>query len=120
VPIVPRERPGTPEDTVARQLMAMELAKAAQSGEKPLVLVSSARLGNTASSHVLFVQIQSARECGSAGCDTVSFRHVNGKWVRIMDTVSGPIRIATTQNKGMRDLIVGHSTKLVWNGTKYA
>jgi hypothetical protein len=118
-PIVLKAHPGTPEDAVARQLMAPDLAKARNSGETPLVLVSQARLGAAHDGNALFVQIQSARECGSAGCDTVSFREINGNWVRILDTVSGAIRVAPTTHRGMQDLIVQDTRRLVWDGTRY-
>jgi hypothetical protein len=119
-PVVLRAQPGTEADRIARQLMARELARTVQSGETPNVLVSTARLGKSRDSDVLFIQIQSVRDCGSAGCDTVSFRHMNGKWVRILDTVSGTIRVATSRHKGMRDLIVQDMDRRVWDGEKYA
>jgi hypothetical protein len=100
--------------------MARELAKSGESGETPKVLVATARLGKTRDSDVLFVQIQSPRDCGSAGCDTVSFRHTNGRWVGILDTVSGTIRVAATQHRGMRDLIVQDTDRRIWDGEKYA
>jgi len=119
-PIVLRAQPGTAPDRIARQLMARELAKSGEFGETPRVLVATARLGKTRDSEVLFVQIQSPRDCGSAGCDTVSFRHTNGKWVGILDTVSGTIRVAATQHRGMRDLIVQDTDRRIWDGEKYA
>jgi len=89
-------------------------------GETPSVLVATAKLGNARDSNVLFVQIQSPRDCGSAGCDTASFRHTNGKWVKILDTVSGTIRVASTRHRGMPDLIVQDTDRRVWDGEKYA
>ena len=100
--------------------MARELAKSDEFGETPKVLVATARLGKTRDSDVLFVQIQSPRDCGSAGCDTVSFRFTNGRWVGILDTVSGTIRVAATQHRGMRDLIVQDADRRIWDGEKYA
>ena len=120
VPIVLRAQPGTQADRIARQLMAPQLLKASPFGETPLVLVATARLGNSGDSDVLFVQIQSTRDCGSAGCDTVSFRHTKGRWVRILDTVSGTIRVASTRHRGMRDLIVQDTDRRIWDGEKYA
>jgi hypothetical protein len=100
--------------------MARELAKSSQSGDAPAVLITTARLGKSHDSDVLFVQIQSPRDCGSAGCDTVSFRYVNSRWIRILDTVSGTVRIAATQHRGMRDLIVQDTDRRIWDGEKYA
>ncbi len=119
-PVVLKPRPGTEADRIARQLMARELAKSNRFGDSPAVLVTTARLGKSHDSDVLFVQIQSPRDCGSAGCDTVSFRHTNGRWIRILDTVSGTIRIAATQHRGMRDLIVQDVDRRIWDGEKYA
>jgi hypothetical protein len=119
-PVVLKAKNGTETDRIARQLMARELAKSGQFGETPEVLVATARLGKSYDSDVLFVQIQSPRDCGSSGCDTVSFRRTNGTWVRILDTVSGTIRIAATQHRGMRDLIVQDTDRRIWDGEKYA
>ena len=118
--VVLRAQPGTQADRIARQLMAQQLMKASQLGEMPLVLVATPRLGNSHDSNVLFVQIQSPRDCGSAGCDTVSFRHANGRWVKILDTVSGTIRVAQTRHKGMQDIIVQDTDRRIWDGEKYA
>jgi hypothetical protein len=119
-PVVLRAQPGTATDRIARQLMARELAKSVQSGDLPEVLVATARLGKSLDSDVLFIQIQSPRDCGSAGCDTVSFRHANRRWARILDTVSGTIRVAATQHRGMRDLVVRDTDRRIWDGEKYA
>jgi hypothetical protein len=118
--IVLRAQPGTEPDRIARRLMARELARSGRSGELPGVLVATARLGKSQESDVLFVQIQSPRECGSAGCDTASFRYTNGKWVKILDTVSGTIRVASTRHNGMRDLILQDTDRRIWDGEKYA
>ena len=120
VPIVLKSQVGTPADGIARQLMAREIMKATQVGEMPLVLVATARLGGLRDTDVLFVQLQSSRDCGSAGCDTVSFRHTNGRWVKILDTVSGTIRVAATRHRGMPDLIVQDTDRRIWDGEKYA
>jgi hypothetical protein len=100
--------------------MARELEDASRSGEMPLVLVASARLGAARDGDVLFVRLQSERECGSAGCSTVSFRYSHGKWAKIMDTVGGPIRVTATLHHGMPDLIMQRSSRLVWDGQQYA
>jgi hypothetical protein len=119
-PVLLKPQPGTAADRIARQLMTRELVKSSQSGDAPAVLTTTVRLGKSHDSDVLFVQIQSPRDCGSAGCDTVSFRYVNSRWIRILDTVSGTIRIATTQHRGMRDLIVQDADRRIWDGEKYA
>jgi hypothetical protein len=120
VRVVLRPQPGSYADHIARQLMARQLQRSSQAGERPSVLVATTRLGYSRDSDVLFVQIQSPRECGSAGCDTVSFRRTNGKWVKILDTVSGTIRVASTRHRGMPDLIVQDTDRRIWDGQKCA
>ena len=96
--------------------MVRELAPSRRAGQNPLVLVGTAHLAN---SDVLFVQIQSTGECGSAGCSTVSFKKTNGRWVKILDTVGGTIRVMDSHHRGMPDLIVKESNRFIWNGTRY-
>jgi len=97
--------------------MAHEIDQAHAHGENPLVLVGMARLNDA--DELLFVQLQSSGECGSGGCSTVSFKYTDGDWVRIMDTIGGPVRIARTGHRGMPDLIVRDRSRLIWDGTKY-
>ncbi|MBS0641172.1 MAG: hypothetical protein U1E70_29035 [Acetobacteraceae bacterium] len=109
-------RPGSPADQIARQLMAPEIAKARAHGDNPLVLVGMARLNDR--DEMLFVQLQSPRECGSAGCSTASFKNVNGRWIRTMDTVGGLVRIAASRHRGMPDVIMD-GNRLIWDGARY-
>jgi hypothetical protein len=115
-PIELAAHPGSEADKLARQLMAREIARAHAEGVDPLVLVGMGRLNDA--DELLFVQLQSPDECGSAGCSTVSFRYEGDKWIRIMDTVSGTVQIAQSRHRGMPDLIV-NGNRLVWDGTKY-
>jgi hypothetical protein len=109
-------RPGSEADRLARQLLSREIERARADGADPVVLVGMGRANDT--DELLFVQLQSPGECGSAGCSTVSFRYEGDRWIRIMDTVSGVIRIAASRHRGMPDLMAdGH--RLVWDGTKY-
>src|SRR5262249_4169103 len=82
-------RPGSEADGLARQLMAREIEAARDHGENPLVLVAMARLNDR--DELLFVQLQSPGECGSAGCNIVSFKFDGSTWIRIMDTIGGPV-----------------------------
>jgi hypothetical protein len=110
-------QPGSEADKLARQLMAGEIARArAATGTNPLVLVGMGRLNEA--DELLFVQLQSPDECGSAGCSTVSFRYEGDQWIRVMDTVTGTVRIAQSRHRRMPDLIV-NGNRLVWDGTKY-
>jgi hypothetical protein len=108
--------PRSEADRLARQLMARELERARAHGEDPLVLVGMGRLNDA--DELLFVQLQSPGECGSAGCSTVSFRYTGDRWIKIMDTVSGTVRITQSRHRGMPDLMV-NSNRLVWDGAKY-
>ena len=116
-PVELTARPGSEADRLARQLMARELERARAHGEDPLVLVGMGRLNDA--DELLFVQLQSPGECGSAGCDSVSFRYTADRWIRIMDTVGARFRIAASHHRGMPDLIVEERNRLVWDGTKY-
>jgi hypothetical protein len=115
-PVELAARPGSEADKLARQLMAREIARAHANGTDPLVLVGMGRLNDE--DELLFVQLRSPSECGSAGCSTVSFRYERDRWIRIMDTVSGSVRIAQARHRGMPDLIV-NGDRLVWDGRKY-
>ena len=117
-PVVLDARPGSEADRLARQLLASEIARSRAHGEEPLVLVGMGRLNDA--EELLFVQLQSPGECGSAGCNTVSFRHDGSRWVRIADTVGGQLRIARALDGKMPDLILGEGRRLVWDGAKYA
>jgi hypothetical protein len=115
-PIELAVEPGSEADKLARRLMAPEIARAHAEGTHPLVLVGMGRLSDA--DELLFVQLQSPSECGSAGCSPVSFRYKDDHWIRILDTVSGTVRIAQTRHRDMPDLIVNGS-RLAWDGTKY-
>ena len=115
-PVELAAQPGSEADKLAWQLMAREIGKARADGADPLVLVGMARLNDA--DELLFVQLQSPGECGSAGCSTVSFRYQGDRWIRIMDTVSGTMQIAQSRHRGMPDLIV-NGNRLVWDGMKY-
>ena len=116
-PVEMAARPGSEADRLARQLMRREIERARADEPDPLVLVGMARLNDV--DELLFVQLQSSGECGSAGCSTVSFRYTGGRWVKIMDTVGGAVRIATSHHRGMPDLIVEDGNRQIWDGTKY-
>jgi hypothetical protein len=115
-PIELAARSGSEADKLARQLMAREIERARAAREDPVVLVGMGRLNDA--DELLFVQLQSPGECGSAGCNTVSFRYERDRWIRVMDTVSGSIRIAQSRHRGMPDLTVD-GNRLVWDGAKY-
>lgn len=115
-PLEMAARPGSEADRIARQLMAREISRSRADGTDPLVLVGMARLNDE--KELLFVQLQSPGECGSAGCSTLSFESRDGRWVQVLDTVSGTVRLVASQHRPMPDLIVDGS-RLIWDGTKY-
>ena len=118
-PVPLAAQPRTWMDTAARRLLARDLAEARQAGEVPLVLVGSARLGAAPGERAaLFVQLQSPRECGSAGCSTQVFVWRAGQWSRVLDGVSGKLGVAGSRTKGMADL-VSDNGRYVWTGTAY-
>ena len=117
-PVALASRPGTPLDAMARSLVVRDLQEAAAKGERPLVLVGSARLGAAADRPALFVQLQSPRECGSAGCSTTVHAWIGGRYQQVLDGVAGRVAVATTRHKGMADLVADTDT-YVWNGAAY-
>ena len=118
-PVKLAPQPGTPLDRTARELVAQDLAEAARAGERPLVLLGTAQLAGPKERPALFVQLQSARECGSAGCSTAAYQFTAGKWQLVLDAVSGPVAVDRAVHRGMHDLIVHDNDRWVWNGTAY-
>lgn len=112
-------RPGTELDATARQLTANELAQAAQNGDAPLVLIGEARLGGAKDRSALFIQLQSARECGSAGCSTSVYVRSKNKWRLVLDSVAGPVSVDTARHGGMHDLIVDRNHRWIWQNDSY-
>ena len=111
-------RPGTPLDAEARRLEAHDIAAGRAAGEAPLVLIGSAPLGAATDRPALFVQLQSARECGSAGCSTTVYLWQGGEWRRVLDGVGGKLTVAAARTRGMANL-VSESTHYVWSGHEY-
>ncbi len=119
VPVVLAHQPGTALDRTARGLIAQDLAESARAGERPLMLVGMAHLGAAADRPALFVQLQSPRECGSAGCSTSVFAWTGGRYQKVLDGVAGRMAVAGTRHAGMADLQAGRET-YAWNGKAYA
>jgi hypothetical protein len=115
-PVPLQSQPGTPLDAAARSLVAEDLAAAEARGDKPLLLTGSARLGGDRPA--LFVQLQSARDCGSAGCSTAVYAWVHGAYSRVLDGTTGRLTVATTRTRGMADLLTDRE-RYVWTGTAY-
>jgi len=119
VPVVLTPQPGSALDKTARSLVAQDLSEAARSRERPLVLIGSARLGTATDRPALFIQLQSPRQCGSAGCSTSAYAWIKGRWTKVLDDASGRITVAPTRHSGMADL-TANTEHYAWNGTAYA
>lgn len=113
-------QPGSRLEHDAARLVADDLASARKAKEVPVMLVGSARLAEGPASAALFVQVQSASLCGSAGCSTSVFLKRGKGWTRVLDSVSGPIKVAPGVHQGMHDLLVHGTDRWIWNGTGYA
>ena len=118
-PVVVSARPNTELDRTARAIVADELAQASARGDAPLVLIGEARLGAARDSLALFIQLQSARECGSAGCSTSVYVLRHKTWKRVLDAVGGAIKVDSRRHGGMRDLVVGGDGRWIWTGSAY-
>ena len=117
-PIPLSARPSTVLDKTARRLAAHDLAESRQQGDRPLVLVGSAVLGQEPAKPALFIQLQSARECGSAGCSTSVWLQRGKSWERVLDGVAGKLSVSSKRTRGMADILAGN-TRYVWNGRLY-
>lgn len=118
-PVTLKPQPNTELDRIARTVVADELGKAAVNNDVPLVLVGEARLGGAKDRPALFIQLQSARECGSAGCDTSVYLNRKQAWAVVLDSVGGKVSVDSARHGGMRDLVVAGGGRFVWDGTRY-
>jgi hypothetical protein len=113
------QQPGTALKAVAQTLAAQDLADAKKAGETPALLVGSARLAPGQTQAALFIQVQSAALCGSAGCSTSVFLKRGRGWKKILDSVSGPIAVSPVLHRGMHDLLIDSRDRWVWDGVVY-
>jgi hypothetical protein len=118
-PVILTQQPGSALDQAARRLNADDLASAAKRHEIPVVLIGSAPLSTRHGETALFVQVQSASLCGSAGCSTSVYLKHGADWIKVLDSVSGPIKVLSTTAGGMHDLTVGDKDRWVWAGDTY-
>ncbi len=113
------QQPGSALEAAARTLAAQDLADAKKAGEIPALLVGSARLAPGRLQAALFIQVQSAALCGSAGCSTSVFLRRGKGWRKILDSVSGPIKVSPAIHRGMHDLLIDSRDRWVWDGAVY-
>lgn len=119
LPVVMTAQPGTPLDRTARSLVVQDLAESRRAHDRPLLLIGSVPLGSASDRPVLFVQLQSSRQCGSRGCSTSAFAWIKGRWTKVLDDASGRITVLPTKHGGMSDL-TANAERYSWTGTAYA
>jgi hypothetical protein len=113
-------QPGSTLEATALKLVAGDLKQSRSDGDPPLMLVGSAHLSTRPGPAALFVQVQSASFCGSAGCSTSVYVQRRGGWIKVMDSISGPIQLSPRSHHGMHDLLVHGHDRFVWTGSAYA
>ncbi len=120
--VVLTQQPGSALEATARMLAAGDLKDAATHGDTPLLLVGSAPLASGPRRHArsaLFVQVQSASLCGSAGCSTSVYVGDRHGWRKVLDSISGPIKVDARTHEGMHDLLVHTRDRWIWHGDSY-
>ena len=115
-PVTLSAHPGRALEATARKVAVSDLA---DGGPDALVLIGNQWLGAAGTGPALFVQVQSQRACGSAGCSTSIYLPMHGSWAKILDAVSGTVVVQPEQHAGMHDLLVGKADRWVWNGHVY-
>ena len=121
--VVLSQQPGSALEATARQLVASDLRDAATHGDTPVLLVGSAPLASGRGHRgpaALFVQVQSASLCGSAGCSTSIYVGGRHGWKKVLDSISGPIGIDARSHAGMHDLLVHSKDRWVGIGSVYS
>ncbi len=113
-------QPGSALEATAKQLVQGDLKQSASEGDPPVMLVGSARLSTHSAQAALFVQVQSASFCGSAGCSTSVYLKRGAAWKKVLDSISGPIKVSRSSHGGMHDLLVHGKDRFVWTGSSYA
>lgn len=116
-PVKLAPQPGTPLDATARQVAAADVG---DGDARSLLLLGSQHLGSAGIGPALFVQVQSQRSCGSAGCSTSVYLPTRAGWTKVLDAVSGNVVVEAAQHGGMHDLVVGKNDRWIWKGTAYA
>jgi len=118
-PVILTQQPGTHLDAEARTLMSGDLDRARARGDQPVVLIGSAPLSARKGDVALFVQVQSASLCGSAGCSTTVYLRHDAHWSKVLDSVSGPVTVLGQTHGGMHDLKIDTHDIWRWSGDAY-
>ena len=85
----------------------------------PLHVHAATRKAHHGGAPVILTQLQAASLCGSAGCSTSVYLRRDHEWTKVLDSVSGPIRVMPQSNDGMHDLLVGRNDRWTWSGGGY-
>ena len=115
-PVVLAPHPLSRLDFTARDVAKQDIA---DGGDGALLLLASQSLGTAGTGRALFVQVQSQRSCGSAGCSVSVYLPVKTGWTKVLDAV-GTLAVLPSVHGGMHDLLVGKGDHWVWNGRAYA
>ncbi len=114
-PVALAPQPGSPLEATAREVAGADIA---DGGAGALLLVGSHSLGSAGTGPALFVQVQSDRACGSAGCSVSIYLPTKTGWKKVLDAV-GTIVVQPAMHRGMHDLVVDRGDRWVWTGTRY-
>lgn len=115
-PVVLAQHPLSRLYFTARRVAAQDLE---DGGKGALILLASQSLGTAGTGPALFVQVQSDRSCGSAGCSISVYLPVKSGWTKVVDSV-GTIAVKASVHGGMHDLLIGKGDTWIWNGRTYA
>ena len=114
--VIMAPQPGSKLEAIAREVAAADVQ---DGGAGALLLIASQPLGTAGTGPALFVQVQSKRACGSAGCSVSIYLPGASGWTKVLDAV-GTITVEASQHGGMHDLIVDKGDRWEWNGRVYA
>ncbi len=113
--VVMAQHPFSELGAIARKVAAADLE---DGGKGALMLVASQSLGTAGTWPALFVQVQSQRACGSAGCSVSVYLPTKTGWTKVVDAV-GTLTVLASTHGGMHDLLVGKGDHWIWNGKAY-
>lgn len=118
-PVILHEQPGSKLNEQARALNADVLQDAARHHDRPIILIGTVPLSSAPQDQALFVQLQSYRLCGSAGCTTSIYRQKGQQWETLLDAVNGSISILPSSHNGLSDLLIDGKDYWFFDGKSY-
>lgn len=114
-----KEDPGSSLDKIARSLNSDLLKDDDLHHDNSVILVGEKNLSPSTKNKALFVQIQSARLCGAAGCTTSIYLNKEHHWVTILDSINGTISLLPSKHHGFYDLLINNEDRWIWDGKEY-